>query len=292
MSWFNRKPQRKITKKITGRKRKGVTAERLIFWFRRFGVSIGVLTFCLWLGAWFFLSGTAAATGDWVKNKTLSTSVDMGFGIENVLVDGRVFTDRKVLLSLLGVKKGDPLFGLDLKSAKKKIQNISWVKDVVIERQLPNTLSLKITEREPVGLWQKNKKISVIDSEGVVLTNNVSKEFKDFIIFTGVNVNNKAGSFLELLRSEPSLYQKVEAAQYVSERRWNLTLKTGLLIKLPEESVAFALSQLVDYQKQDGLLDKKIKSLDARMFPRIIVQTFPGDAYTYQANYKLEENAI
>jgi len=216
----------------------------------------------------------------------------MGFGIENVLVDGRIHTDRDILLSLLDIQKGDPLLGVDLTNSKEKIEKISWVKHATLERQLPDTLSLKIIEREPIGLWQKNGKVFVIDNEGIILTSKVSEEFKNFIIFTGSNVQKKAGGFINLLQAEPSLYDKIEAAQYISERRWDLTLKNGLLIKLPEESVPFALSQFVDYQKQDGLLDKKIKSLDARMFPRIIVQTFPGDAYSYQANYKLEENAI
>lgn len=292
MSWSHRKSGRKPKRKITKGKRKAFTAERLIFWIKRFGVSIGVLTFCIWLGAWFFLSGAATTTQQWTKNKILSASVDMGFGVQNVLVEGRLYTDSDVLISLLNVKKGDALWGIDLNASKEKIEKISWIKDVQIERQLPDTLSLKIKERVPVGLWQRDGKVSVIDREGVILTQKISKEFKDFIIFTGKNVDQKAGNFLNILQAEPTLYQKIEAAQYVSERRWNLTLKNGLMIKLPEDAVPFALSQLVDYQKKDGLLDKPIKSLDVRMFPRIIVQTFPGEAYSYQAQYNAEENAI
>lgn len=216
----------------------------------------------------------------------------MGFGIENVLVEGRHNTDRDLLLSLLNVEKGDALFGVPLRDAKEQIEKISWVKSVTLKRQLPDTLLVTLEERIPMALWQRDGKVSVIDEEGVVLTNRNMAQFKDFIIFTGKNVSRHAGAFMTLLVAEPTLHQKVEAAQYISDRRWNLKLKNGLLVQLPEEDMSFALSQLAAHQEKDGLLDKNIKALDLRMFPRIIVQTHPGAAYSYQANYSKTENAI
>lgn len=264
----------------------------MIFWFKRFGISLAVITFIIWIGAWFFLSGAATATSSWTKNKILSASVAAGFGIENVLVEGRVHSDQDVLLSLLNVQKGDALFGVDIQKSKEQIEKISWIKNVSIKRQLPDTLFLRLEERRPIGLWQRDNKVSLIDDEGIILSGKNIEKFKDLIIFTGQNVNKEAGSFLSILQAEPLLFNKVEAAQFVSNRRWNIRLKNGLLVKLPEKELSFALSQLVEYQEQDSLLDKKIKSLDVRMFPRIIVQTFPGSAYSYNANYESQENAI
>lgn len=242
------------------------------------------------------MSGASTATGQWARDKVLMTTASLGFQIENVMVEGRVHTDRDLLLSLVNVHKGDALFGVDLEKAKEQIETISWVKTLSIKRQFPDTLHLQLEERVPMALWQQDRKVSVIDQEGFVLTNKNLARFKDFIIFTGKNAPQYAGNFLELLAAEPSLFNKVEAAQYISGRRWNLKLGNGLLVQLPEDQVAVALSQLAEHQEKDALLDKDIKSVDVRMFPSIIVQTHPGAAYSYNANYNApedtQENAI
>ncbi len=61
---------------------------------------------------------------------------------------------------------------------------------------------------------------------------------------------------------------------------------------MPEEDIPLIMAQLAKYQKEDGLLDKDIKAIDVRSFPSIIVQTHPGAAYSYQAQYPSEENSI
>lgn len=292
MSWFNRKP---ILKK-RGRKKQDLSAERLIFWCKRFGVSMATIIFIIWLGAWFFMSGASNATGDWARDKALHVSASLGFKIDNIMVEGRIHTDSDLLLSLMNVHKGDALFGVDLEDTKEQIEKISWVKSLSIKRQLPKTLHLQLEERVPMALWQRDRKVSVIDQEGVILTNKNLERFKNFIIFTGKEAPQNAGIFLTLLSSEPDLFNKVESAQYVSGRRWNLKLNNGLLVQLPEKEVALSLSQLAEHQEQDALLDKDIKSVDLRMFPSIIVQTHPGEAYSYKANYNsqnnIQENAI
>ncbi len=238
------------------------------------------------------MSGASSTTRDWARDKALQATVSFGFEIQNVMVEGRVHTDRDLLLSLVNVHKGDALFGVDLEKTKEQIETISWVKTLSIKRQLPDTLHLQLEERVPMALWQQDRKVSVIDQEGFVLTHKNLGRFKDFIIFTGKKAPQYAGGFLKLLAAEPGLFNKVEAAQYVSGRRWNLKLDNGLLVQLPEDQVALALSQLAEHQEKDALLDKDIKSVDVRMFPSIIVQTHPGAAYSYQANYNTQENAI
>lgn len=216
----------------------------------------------------------------------------MGFEVENILVEGRYYTDGELLLTLLNVEKGEALFNLNITEAKKQIENISWVKNVVIERRFPDTIYLKLEERVPLALLQKDGKLSLIDEEGIFLTDKNLGKFSDLVIVTGEDVEKQVGAFLKLLEAEPLLRNKVEAVQYVSQRRWNVKLKNGLLIKLPEEDLPLIMAQLAKHQEKDGLLDKDIKSIDVRTFPRIIVQTHPGAAYSYEAQYSAKENTI
>lgn len=237
------------------------------------------------------MSGASTRFGDWTENKMLMTTADAGFKVENILVEGRYFTDIDVLKAIINTKKGDPIFSFDPDAAHDMILKLSWVKSVEIERRLPHTIYVGLTERVPMALWQRKKRLSLIDSEGVVLTDHKLGKFKDLIILTGADVPEEAPVFLQLLKSEPELFKRVEAATLISGRRWDLKLKSGALVKLPEEETALALRRLTTIHERENLLDKDIKVIDVREPTRVTVRTKPGSVQEYQAGFQKTGNA-
>lgn len=89
-----------------------------------------------------------------------------------------------------------------------------------------------------------------------------------------------------LLDAEPDVAKRVEAASWIGDRRWDLKLSNGTVIKLPETDPALAVSRLAKAQKDDRLLDKRLKSIDIRNPDRIMVRTLPGAVQDYKATYK------
>ena len=64
---------------------------------KKAGIIGGGAVFVLWVGAWLYLSGSINRTGEWIENKTLQITADMGFSVENILVGkikGRNFRVR------------------------------------------------------------------------------------------------------------------------------------------------------------------------------------------------------
>lgn len=246
---------------------------------------MAVIVFVGWLGSWFFLSDAAYHTANWAKDKMLGVSSNAGFTVNDLMVEGREYTDVDAVLAIANIQKGDPLFSFDTKSAKNLLEKLSWVKSAKVERRLPDTIYIKITEREPFALWQNNGKISLIDDKGVFLTDNNLARFKDLIIVVGKHAPQESGEFLSLLNSEPTVKDKVESAMYVAGRRWDLKLKNGVQVKLPEKDTEFALSKLSKAQIDDGLLDKDIKTIDMRDNDRIVIRIKPGAVQEYKASY-------
>jgi cell division protein FtsQ len=70
----------------------------------------------------------------------------------------------------------------------------------------------------------------------------------------------------------------VETATLVSGRRWDLTLKSGADVKLPEDEMGLALRKLAVSQEEEALLDKDVLVIDVRDEGRITVRTKPGAA--------------
>lgn len=259
-------------------------------WLRRFGIALGVCVFAAWLGAWFFMSEADTRTSEWMRGKTYDVTVNMGFAVEDILLEGRQYTDAETLKAVINIRKGDPIFSFNPVEAKKLVERIDWVKEAHVERRLPDTIFIGLKEREPLALWQKNKKLSLLDSEGKVIATSGLERFKDLIIVIGDQAPERAPAFFTDLAAEPLVFERTEAATFVSKRRWDITLKNGASVKLPEEDVGLALRRLALAQEEDGLLERDITNIDLREPGRIVVKTRPGAVQEYKAGLKIGNN--
>lgn len=274
---------------IKVRRRRGFLAF-VIPWLRRFGIALGVLVTVIWLGAWFFLTDADTRTAEWIKNKTMQASVDMGFSVQEVLLEGRINTDAQVVDALINIRQGDPLFSFDPDEAKKLIERISWVKAAHVERRLPSTIYIELEERQPLALWQQDQKLKLLDTDGKVITDQGLDKFMNLLVVTGKEAPEHTAELIRNLQAEELLVEHVRSARWTGNRRWDLTLDTGTIVKLPEEDIGLALRRLVRTEEDDKILSKDLRSIDLREDDRIVVRTKPGALQEYKAKAKAGDN--
>jgi len=231
-----------------------------------------------WVGSWFALSGAFARMHFKMQEAMLDESAQWGFAVQNIMVDGRKHTDGQTLKAMINMEKGDPIFAFDPDEARAQIEKLSWVKTAHVERRLPDTIYIRLEERTPMALWQKNKKLVLIDAEGVVLTDSNLAPWKNLLIVVGDDAPAHTAELLTMLEVEPDIQKRVEAATLVSGRRWDLKLKSGAEVKLPESELGLALRKLAVNHEEEALLDKNVLSIDVREEGRITVRTKPGAA--------------
>jgi cell division protein FtsQ len=268
------------------------TGKRAIFfyWLRRFGVVFGGGAFVIWLGAWLYLSGTVTRSIQWTHNKTLQTTADMGFAVENILVEGRVNSDPEVILALVNVGKDDPLFAFDPGETQKQIEEIPWIKHARVERRLPDTVYIGLEEHQPLALWQKDQKLSLLAEDGSIIETGNLGRFKDLIIVIGEGAPMKAPELLANLAAEETLFRRTKAASWVGDRRWDLIFRNDITVKLPENDMGLALRSLGAAQEESAILDKDITSIDLREPGRMVVSPRAGAAQEYKAGLKTGNN--
>jgi cell division protein FtsQ len=75
-----------------------------------------------------------------------------------------------------------------------------------------------------------------------------------------------------LLEPYPALRETVLAAVLVGERRWNLRLKNGIDVELPETDAASALERFVTLDRQKNLVTRDILVIDLRLPDRVTVR--------------------
>jgi cell division protein FtsQ len=91
-------------------------------------------------------------------------------------------------------------------------------------------------------------------------------------LVVGKGAQTHAKEFLALLAGYPQVKSVTKAAIFVGERRWNLRLKDGLDIRLPEDEVGNALAELSRLDKEDRLFSRDIVAVDMRLPDRLTVQ--------------------
>jgi cell division protein FtsQ len=110
-------------------------------------------------------------------------------------------------------------------------------------------------------------------------SNNVGA-FGPLPLVVGLGANAGAAGIIDLLRAQPSIAGRVEAAVRVSERRWNLRLTGGADILLPEGHEAAAITRLVELHARDRLLDRPLATVDMRLPDRLVVRMNPAPTAT------------
>lgn len=226
-------------------------------------------------GWWLVSSGKAAKMGESVRWAAISLTADMGFRVKDVMVSGRNQTDRQTMIEALNVARGAPILAIDIFDAKKRLEDIPWVRAATVERMLPDTVLVSIVEREPLALWQKDGELHLIDAEGAVILSDGLESYSDLLIVVGDGAETRAADLIALIGTEPDLMQQVRAATWVGERRWNLHLKGGIDVRLPEADPAAAWLRLAEYHRVHKVLDKNVTVLDLRIPDRLIVKTGP-----------------
>ncbi|MFO1152973.1 MAG: cell division protein FtsQ/DivIB [Rhodospirillales bacterium] len=238
----------------------------------------------LWLGAAVLVvgGGVTLATlamspedgrlSDLVADSFARTSSAAGLTIEEILVVGRGETSRQALLGALGTGFGEPILALDLQAARQRVLALPWVNGADIERILPDTLIVRLTERQPVALWQHQGKFTLIDVSGQAIVQAPEINPRRLLVVVGDGAPAQTGRLLAMLATEPELQQRINAAVWVGNRRWNLRFADGITVLLPDADPAEAFARLADYQRTHGLLARNVASIDMRFSDRLIVQ--------------------
>jgi len=234
----------------------------------------GVLGLGLVAGSlyWAWREDIPTRVAEAIENSFIQQTAALGFRVEEVFVLGRKHTPSEDLLGALGVGKGSPIFGLDIHEARERIVALPWVYDVSVERQLPDTVVVRLLERNPAALWQHNGVFTLIDERGEAIGVSDLGRFRDLIVVVGDSAPAQIEALLNVLDQEPSLRSMTKAAVWVGGRRWDVHLDTAIRVQLPERAPAAAWQRLASLQHRYRLLDKGLRLVDLRFPDRLVVQ--------------------
>ncbi len=199
---------------------------------------------------------------------------EAGFRVRSVDVTGVQRMDSRPVFQIALDQKSMAMPLVDVAEIREKLLRYGWVKDARVSRRLPDTLVIDIVEREPAALWQDKTRLSLIDSEGVVLDRVKVSDMPDLPLLVGPGANAHSQELGQLLGEVPSLKPQLESAAWVGGRRWDLNFQSGETVVLPEgaDEAKKALAKFARLDKSAGLLGRGIKRFDLRIPGKMIVR--------------------
>ena len=196
----------------------------------------------------------------------------LGFRITEVAINGRKQLSQDEVLAVGGVNGRSSLLFLDAAAVRERLKANPWIAEATVLKLYPGRLQIDIVERTAFALWQQGGRFSVIADDGTVLEPYVAQRFLSLPLVVGKGAEARARDFLALLARYPQVKAVTKAAIFIGERRWNLRLKDGLDIRLPEIDVANALAALSRLDREDHLFSRDIVAIDMRLPDRLTVQ--------------------
>lgn len=219
-------------------------------------------------------------------------AANAGYEVRRVEVRGvKRMNELKVYERVLG-ERDRAMPQVDLAALRNELLQLSWVEDARVSRQLPDTLVVDIVERQPHAVLRKPGRLVLIDAQGHELEPVSPARAKGMLVISGPGAGRQAEALSKLLENAPALGPRVREAEWMGNRRWNLTFDTGQVLALPQGERAGA-NALVSFARLDGvnrMLGGRVAIFDMRAPDRIYLRV-PGHAAEEAARGAAEKAA-
>lgn len=202
-----------------------------------------------------------------------------GFGLDQVSLTGHKFTPASDIFKALDLENARSVVSLDAEAAQKRIENLPWIKEAHIERVYPGGLTIKVTERQPWAVWRRGKRNYLIDDTGRVLAAvKPGTAAGGLLRLTGEGAAKEAAGLMTILARYPRVGRDLQEAHRIAGRRWNLKLSRNMMLILPPEREAQALTLYTSDAAVKRLTAKGGYAVDLRAVNKITLRDISASA--------------
>jgi cell division protein FtsQ len=218
------------------------------------------------------LVATLVAGVIWAYRHTQSNA---RFAVKTIELAGVVHTPRAALDHATRPYIGLNLFQIDIARVQGDLGGLGWVRRIDIEKKLPDTLRIKITERKPVALARNGDTLRYVDEEGLPfaeLTPSVGDE--DLPVITdavGPELTRTVALLRDLRTRDRELYSRVSEVWPIPPRGFALyDRQLGALVYANAEDIDAKWRSLYAVLQAEN--NPKIEYADLRFADRVIVK--------------------
>ena len=213
----------------------------------------------------------------WAHEEWAGVVARAGFQVKRVEVVGANRIDYLKVYDIALSQQNRSMAAVDLEGVRSDLLKYGWIKDARVSRRLPETLVIDVVERAPAAVWQHNRRLSLIDDNGVVLESVTTATMPDLPLLIGPGANRRSRELAALLENSQSLKPLLAGATWVGNRRWDLRFDSGETLSLPagEDAAKVALARFTHMEGSNRLLGRGIIRFDMRDPAKFVLRMPP-----------------
>ena len=183
----------------------------------------------------------------------------------NLIVLGNNYIDKKSLVYELKTKLDEDNYDKNLDLISNVLKKKNLIKKFIITKTSNNLITIKIEEKNIIGLMKIENNDYLIDEFNNIIKSKITPNLFHLPIFIGKNSNKNANVILNLIK-ESNINLNYLSLSFVDQRRWNINLKNGVKILLPETKVLDTLKLLNKVVSNYNILNGNFVEIDLRIY--------------------------
>lgn len=212
-----------------------------------------------------------------LRGQLAASASRAGYEVRTLRVTGVERMSEQSVYERLRDDLDRPMPLVDVGVVRENLLGMPWVKDARVSRQLPDMLRVDIVERVPHAALQKPDRLVLVDSEGKELEPIAADAAAKMLVISGPGAQRQVGELARLLDNAPALKPQITGAEWIGNRRWNLTFRTGQMLALPEgDNGATALVKFAEMDGRNRLIGGKAVAIDMRVPDRAYLRCADG----------------
>ena len=225
-----------------------------------------------------------AGVPEMARDELAKSASRSGFEVSKVRVSGVERMNEQLVYERVLAQRDRPMPLVELGDVRNSLLELPWVADARVSRQLPDTLKIDIVEREPHAVLRKPDRLMLVDGQGHELEPIAREAAKGKLLIEGPGAQKQVEELGRLLDAAPALKPHIAGAEWVGNRRWNLTFTSGQLLALPEgDAGAPALVKFAQLDGMHRLIGGKPIAVDMRVPDRVYLRCKDGPCPTQLA---------
>ena len=189
----------------------------------------------------------------------------------NLIVLGNNYIDKKSLVYELKTKLDEDKNSNNLDLISNVLNKKNLIKKFIITKTSNNLITIKIEEKNIIGLLKIENNDYLIDEFNNIIETKITPNLFHLPVFIGKNSNKNASVILNLIK-ESDINLNYLSFSFVDQRRWNINLKNGVKILLPETKVLDTLKLLNKVTSKYNILNGNFIEIDMRIYGKYFLK--------------------
>ena len=193
------------------------------------------------------------------------------FKLKQIEINGVKNADANLINLRLEYFKDQNILFLKQEEIANAIISLDFIDKVGIKKIYPDKIKLQIEEYKIIAVINDDSKKYVLGENGNIIKK-YKNNFDTLPIVYGQNTSGYFPEFYKFLKETNFKTEEVEYFKFLETNRWDVYLKNGKLIKLPEDKdkMRQSIKKFISINKDDKF--NKFKIFDFRVKNQLIIK--------------------